>query len=160
MNEELQPYAPFVYVLVAVSFILTPWAAFLFFQWRTMAKRLWMRAVFTTIPLVMLALFAVRLMVLFKLFETIDIQLGRLHFVLTKTELELVLAYIGAINGIWMLLLFHLATRSVRRAYKHEQAEMEAARLHVRKTSEILGDALKHGERMHAVFTDFLHSSK
>jgi hypothetical protein len=158
MNPELQPYAVFVYILVAVSFILTPWAAWLFLQWRSMAKRVWMKAVFTVIPIVMLATFAVRVLILFRLFESVDIVLGRLHFVLTKTELELVVAYIGSINGIFMVALFHLATRSVKRAYKKEQQQLFEDSLSGKKTSEILDDALKNGKRMHAVFTDFLHT--
>jgi hypothetical protein len=51
-----------------------------------------------------------------------------------------------------------LATRSVKRAYKKEQQQAFEDSLSGKKTSEILDDALKNGKRMHAVFTDFLHT--
>ena len=54
-----------------------------------------------------------------------------------------------------MVAMFHLATRSVKRAYDHQKME---AQLSGQTTSEILNGALQQGERMHAIFRDFLHT--
>jgi hypothetical protein len=155
MSEELQPYAIFVYLLVAVSFIVTPWAAILFLQWRRMLERHWMKLIFTVIPIVMILLFLIRIAVLFKIFESVDIQFGRLTFQVGAVAMNIVLSYIGLINGIFMVVMFHLATRSVKRAYDHRRVEVQHEG---QKTSEILGHALARGERIHAVMADFLHT--
>lgn len=155
MNEELQPYAIFVYFLVAASFIVTPWAAILFYQWRRMVARRWMKVVFAVVPSVMITLFLIRIAVLFRLFESIDLQYGRLSFQVGKIALSIFLSYIGLVNGILMVVMFHLATRSVRKVYKHRHVKVPAGD---QKTSEILNDALKRGEKMHALFNDFLHT--
>lgn len=161
MDERLvEQYAVLVYVLIAISFIVTPWAAWLFLKWRKFVVSKFKKAIFTYVPVAMIGLFICRLLAVFQIVPHIEFQL--------------VLAYASTVNGCLMVLMLHLATKAVEHGISHHADELREMEFNEnvmqilaegKTTPEILSLAHNRAEYIHHLMMDglaeeFLHKPR